>query len=146
MGASMTNGKREAEDQRTTAGTKRAAGGARKAVLGKSTASKSGSGESRKTQNSETGNDKASMGGEAHSVMGSRTSLIVENLLGRTMRGDGKSARMLQGLANKESEAKEVLKHGPLRSQALAWAAEPPWQDELDAETAETGSGSREAE
>jgi hypothetical protein len=142
----MTNGKKAVEDQSAEAGTKGAAGGARKAVLGKSAASKSGGGESKKTQNSGTGKDEASMGGEAHSVMGSRTSLIVENLLERTMRGDGKSAQMLQGLANKESEAKEVLKHGPLRSQALAWAAEPPWQDELDAETVETGGGSPEVE
>jgi hypothetical protein len=64
----------------------------------------------------------------------------------RALKGDAKSTNILAELAKQEAEAKEALGHGPLRSQALEWAAEPPWQDELDAEKAETGHGSREPE
>jgi hypothetical protein len=87
-----------------------------------------------------------SVNAEAHFVVGSRLSTIVEHLLGRSMTGDTKSAQLLVGMADKEAEAKEALRHGPLRSQALAWAAEPEWQDEMDMEKAETSSGGREAE
>jgi len=86
-----------------------------------------------------------SLGEEAFSMMGARGSKIIEHLLERAMKGDMKSAQMLVSLANKEAEAKETLRHGPLRSQALAWAAELPWQDEVDPKQAETGRGSREA-
>jgi hypothetical protein len=86
-----------------------------------------------------------SFGEEAFSMMGARGSKIIEHLLERAMKGDMKSAQMLLSLANKEAEVKEALRHGPLRSQALAWAAELPWQDEVDPKQAETGGGSREA-
>ena len=87
-----------------------------------------------------------SLSEEAHTVMGRLSHVIVEHLLVRANQGDMKSAQMLVELAKEEAEAKEVLERGPHRSQALAWAAEPPWQDEDDGEKAETWSGSREAE
>ena len=87
-----------------------------------------------------------SLSEEAHTVMGRLSHVIVEHLLVRANQGDMKSAQMLVELAKEEAEAKEVLERGPHRSQALAWAAEPPWQDEVDGEKAETWSGSREAE
>ena len=146
MGGPMTSGEKETERMRVGAGTRGADGGTKKAVSGKNKASKSGSGESKRTKNSGKDKKNSSIGGEAQNVMGTRTSSIVGSLLERTMRGDAKSAQMLVGLSDKEAEAMEVLEHGPLRSQALAWAAEPQWQDEVDSETAETGSGSRESE
>ena len=79
-------------------------------------------------------------------MMGARGSKIIEQLLVQAMKGDMKSAQMLVSLADKEAEAKEALRHGPLRSQALAWAAELPWQDEEDQKQTETGGESREAE
>lgn len=97
------------------------------------------------TESSEPGLDmKKSLCEEAHTTMGSESSSIIEHLLARAKRGDMKSAAMLVELAKNETRAKEALKHLPLRSQALLWAAEPPWQDEVDRDKAETGSGSRE--
>ena len=80
--------------------------------------------------------------------MGSRRSKIIEQLLGRSMQGDSKSSQFLAKLADKEGVAMEALLHGPLRSQALAWAEEPAWEDEGGPEHVETeaGSGSEEAE
>ena len=99
------------------------------------------------TDSSGAGTDKGkSLSEEVLTAMGAESPEIVEHLMLRAKRGDRKSAQMLVKLAKKEAEAKEALQHGPLRSQALAWAAEPPWQDEVNEDTAETGSGSREAE
>jgi hypothetical protein len=78
--------------------------------------------------------------------MESRASRVVEKLVVRAMRGDSKIAHLLVALANKESDAMEALQYEPLRSQALAWEAEPQWQEEVDPERAETGTGSREPE
>ncbi len=86
------------------------------------------------------------MNTEAHEAIGKESSTIVECLMVKAKKGDTKSAQILVELAKREAEAKEALDHGPLRSQALAWAAEPQWQDEVDPEKAETGGGSREAE
>jgi len=93
-----------------------------------------------------TADDESGLSTEALTVVGSRASRIVEQMLFGIVRGDSKTAQMLVELAKTESEAKEALRHGPLRSQALAWAAEPQWQDEVNPEQAETVGGSREAE
>jgi len=78
--------------------------------------------------------------------MGSQAWAIIERLVIQAMKGDVKSAHMLVGLAKKEEDAKEVLRHGPLRSQALAWAAELPWQEETVPEPAEISDESQTAE
>jgi hypothetical protein len=90
-------------------------------------------------------NKEKNLGKEAHSVMDEQVSKIVEHLLGQTIKGKVKSAHMLVKLAKKEANAKEALKRGPLRSQVLAWAAEPQWQDNVDGEKAELGTESQEA-
>jgi len=143
----MTKGRKATEQKRVGTGTRGGAGETKRAVSGKKKASKRGTGGPTKAENSESGTCKEKrLGEEAHNVMGSRTSTIVEHLIGRTRAGDKKSAEMLKDLAEKEAEAKEALEHGPLRSQALAWEAEPQWQDPVDPENAETDCGSREAE
>ena len=79
-------------------------------------------------------------------MMGTLSSKILEHLVTQTIKGDMKSRQFLSDMAKKEAEAKEEFDHGPLRSQALAWAAEPPWQDVVDPKQAETCGGSREVE
>lgn len=93
-----------------------------------------------------TADKKKSLSEEAHSAVGAESSAIVEHLMERAKRGDRKSAQVLVELAKREAEAKEAALHGPLRSQALSWAAEPQWEDELNEEKAETRSISEEAE
>jgi hypothetical protein len=83
---------------------------------------------------------------EAHKAMGGLSSTIVLQWLTKTMKGDKTSTHLLTDLAKKEAEAKEALEHGPLRSQALEWAAEPQWQEEMDGDKAETSGGSLEVE
>ena len=78
--------------------------------------------------------------------MGAQSWAIIERLMVQATKGDTKSAQMLVSLASKEADAKEALRHGPLRSQALAWAAELPWEDEEDQKQTEAGGESREAE
>jgi hypothetical protein len=138
----MATGKKQAG-----AGTRKATGGTKKAVPGKKTASKSRSKGRTKAQDSgsDTGMEQ-SLGHEAHTVMRAQASKIAGDLLRRSMLGNLKSAQMLVGLSETEAEAKEALDHGPLRSQALEWAAEPQWQDEVDAEKAEAVSASEEVE
>jgi hypothetical protein len=96
----------------------------------------------------DTGEQKR-LGQEAHRVMRLRFSMMVERLVGRTLMGDQRSSNHLVKLSDKEAkeaEAKAALDHGPRRSQALIWASEPAWQEEVDQETAETDYGSREME
>ena len=81
--------------------------------------------------------DEKSLGEEAASAMVARAWSIIERLVVQAMKGDMKSAQMLLDLAGKEGEAREALRHGPLRSQALLWAAELPWVDDLDLKQAE---------
>jgi hypothetical protein len=122
------------------------AGAKKKATKGKRE-SKPRAEEPTETNETETiAEESTSLSEEALKVMGSQSAKIAEQLLEQTIKGQKKGAQMLSKLAKKEAEAKEALDHGPLRSQALAWAAEPQWQDEAEDENAETGSGSREAE
>jgi len=135
-----------AGSKKATAGNRKAAGEEKKAPAVSKKASKSRTKEPRRTGEPIPNTiEVKSLGEEAFSVMGAQASKIIERLLMQAMKGDMKSAQMLVNLANKEAEAKEALRHGPLRSQALAWAAELPWQDEVDPKQGETGGGSREA-
>jgi hypothetical protein len=132
--------------KKATAGNGKEAGKKKKAAAVRKKASRPRIKEPTRTDKSSSNtNEGKSLGEEAFSVMGAQASKIIERLLMQAMKGDMKSAQMLLNLANKEGEAKEALRHGPLRSQALAWAAELPWQDEVDPKQGETGSGSREA-
>jgi hypothetical protein len=112
----------------------------RKAATVRKKASKSGIEERTRTDKSQANPPEVkSLGEEAFDVMAKLASKLVERLLTEAMKGNMKSAEMLVKLAFKEGEAQEALRHGPLRSQALAWAAEQPWQDEVDPKQAESG-------
>lgn len=50
-------------------------------------------------------------------------------LLDKARGGDMPSLRLLVSLAEHHKPKEKVVDHGPLRSQALAWAAEPEWVD-----------------
>jgi hypothetical protein len=128
------------------AGAKKAEAGKRKATARKR-ASKRGTKKPEDTETSRPSKRNGrSLTEEALIATGAQSSTMVERLMMQTMMGDAKSAHLLADLAQKEAEAKEVLDHGPLKSQALAWAAEPQWQDVVGPEQAETCDGSREAE
>ena len=128
------------------AGTKRNNAGKAKATSRKKE-SKARTTQPEDMEGSEPGTgENTSLREEALIVAGSQSSSVVERLMVQVMRGDAKSTQMLAKLAKKEAEAKQALKHGPLRSQALAFAAEPQWQDEMNEEKAESSGGSQEAE
>ena len=130
----------------TEATEKKKSGARKKAGAGKKT-SKPRTG--KPTETSESGSKKSDGKGldrEAFGALGARDSKVAEELMKRAMRGDPKSTNILAEMAKKEDEEKEALEHGPLRSQAMEWAAEPPWQGELETGKGETGSGGREPE
>jgi hypothetical protein len=83
---------------------------------------------------------------EAHTLMGQWSSKVVASLMDQMAKGDRKSAQLLVELAKTEAAAKEALEHGPLRSQALLWAAEPPWEGDWPGETEYPGGGGPEPE
>ena len=142
----MATPEKAAEVKKAGAGSMKATAGNRKAAGVRKKASKTGTEEHTKSDKPGPNTvDAKSLGEEAFSVMGAQASKIIERLLVRMMQGDMKSAEMLVMLANKEAVAKEALRHGPPRSQALAWAAELPWQDEVDPKQAEVSGGSRES-
>jgi len=128
-------------------GTPRAETEGGKVVCGKKKASKREKKEFAKGQDAGSGKGvKRSSGKEAHHLMGCLSGAIVGQLAMRSKQGDPTCAKALVGMADKEALARKASDHGPLRSQALAWAAEPPWQEEIDQQAAETVNGSREAD
>jgi len=146
MGGRMTTGAEATEKKKAAAG-KKAGAGKRTSKPAREKRSKPRTGKSRGPEQPEPDEDDGKgLNQEALGVMGDRGSKLAEELMKRAMRGDPKSTNMLAELAKKEADVMEALERGPLRSQALAWAAEPPWQDELDEEKAETGIGVREPE
>ncbi len=127
-------------------------GGVKKARAGKTGAAKRKNASKPRTKKREdtdspvSTHKKKGLSEEALEMMCSESSELVEHFWARAKRGDIRSAQMLVELAKNETKAKEALKHLPLRSQALAWAAEPQWQDDADGETAENWNGSKEAD
>jgi hypothetical protein len=136
-----------ARSTKATAGNRKAAGeGKKETAFGKKASKQKTEEPTRTDKQSLITDEEKSLGEEAVSVMGAQASKIIERLLVQMMKGDMKSAQMLVDIAKKEGEAREALRHGPLRSQALTWASELPWLDDVEPKQAETGSGSREAE
>jgi hypothetical protein len=53
-------------------------------------------------------------------------------LLNKARSGDMQSLRLLVSLAGQHKPKEKVIDPGPLRSQALAWAAEAEWVDPVE--------------
>jgi hypothetical protein len=68
---------------------------------------------------------------EAFKLVDDKAHEIAQTLLGKTLKGNVESARLLVELAEGNVEAEETVTMRPFRSQALSLAAEPVWQGEL---------------
>jgi hypothetical protein len=75
--------------------------------------------------------------------------MLADLLLAKAREGDLASLRLLVSLAENHKPKEPVVDPGPLRSQALLWAAEPQWVDpeeeELKGEDREMIRGGRSA-